>query len=421
MRGECAGIIAVAALSLSPATAGAATARVDRDEDPETGDVEVTASVEDTHREANDLLIRYRDTGREMVVTVRERGRRPLMAGKGCTGRSTFEVRCRGLDGVFVDAGGGTDRVECVGDYVLIHGGRGDDRLTSKGCGADLVGGRGEDVLLGDRYGQWLVGGPGRDVLHGRGGDDMLKGDGRRRGFAPDVIHGGPGRDLASSDERTRPVRVDLGRGTGPEGDRLRGIEDVAGSRGNDTLIGDGGSNRLQGGWGDDRLVGRAGEDVLDGGQGTPEYSDTSDGFADHFDCGPGRDVVRFPELGLLPANCELMADPEDLDFHLVATFPRAFGGRRILVPAVCTFDIEKCRRRAIVTTAGRKLGRSRSVETSRGLVWLTVKLKRRLPRRARVVIEISGQDYDSFNSGGWYRVVPFEWRIACRGSPDCR
>ena len=45
--------------------------------------------------------------------------------------------------------------------------------------------------------------------------------------------------------------------------DSLPSIENLTGSRFDDTLYGDGGSNVLRGGPGHDRLVGRGGDDAL--------------------------------------------------------------------------------------------------------------------------------------------------------------
>ena len=70
--------------------------------------------------------------------------------------------------------------------------------------------------------------------------------------------------------------------------DTLVGIEDLAGSSFDDTLIGNSDANRLFGGAGNDVLVGSSG-DILDGGAGndTASYADTFGVTADLAASGP--------------------------------------------------------------------------------------------------------------------------------------
>lgn len=426
MSGRSAVAAVVAVLLLTPATAHGSTVKVGRFTDPDTGDVYYPLAIEDRRGDANRLSVHYEYDSTHVLVVVRERGRAPLIAGKGCAKRAAQEVRCRGdITSVFVGAGGGRDRVRCDGEAVLIYGEGGADRLMAGGCGSDLVGGPGDDVLVGDRRWQWLVGGGGGDVLRGRGGDDRLKGDGHRSSRGADLLDGGAGSDTASWDERTTGIRVELANGTGPEGDRLRDVEELSGTRGDDVLIGDAGRNRLRGSYGHDRLVGRGGRDTLNGGTDTHEFAEGRDRSRDSFSCGEGRDIVRYPETALIPPSCERMFDFEGLDFFVLPIFPRPAGKRQIEVHAVCDPTIERCRHRAVVSSEGVELGRSRVVESDRFVVWLKVPLDRRLPARARVKIEITGQVYDPFEADEgedpWFDRVPFVWRVRCRGGPDCR
>ncbi|MDB5432159.1 MAG: hypothetical protein JWP35_3275 [Caulobacter sp.] len=144
------------------------------------------------------------------------------------------------------------------------------DTLTGT-AGADTLSGlNGDDILSGLGGNDNLYGGAGNDVLKGGAGDDMLA--------------GGLGVDTADYSElRTVGVTIDLslntgGQDTGGGGfDTFANIENLVGSRVDDSLTGDGGANVLRGqagndhlfgGGGDDFLYGDAGDDALDGGAG---------------------------------------------------------------------------------------------------------------------------------------------------------
>lgn len=155
-------------------------------------------------------------------------------------------------------------------------GGDGDDRLA---------GGTGWDGLQGGAGSDRLDGRAGNDDLYGGAGDDTLIG-----GAGADHLDGGDGSDTASYESATARVGVDLKSAAGNSGDAAGdsfvSIENIAGSRYDDTLYGDdkanvvtagsgtdlvfgrGGDDRLSGGSGDDVLNGGSGKDVLDGGSG---------------------------------------------------------------------------------------------------------------------------------------------------------
>ncbi|OWJ68746.1 calcium-binding protein [Inquilinus limosus] len=137
---------------------------------------------------------------------------------------------------------------------------------------ANVVGSNYDDSLTGDVESNKLVGLDGTDILNGGDGDDLLIG-----GNGADKLDGGAGIDTANYQLSTSAVTVNLASGTGAggeaEGDTLANIENVVGSRSNDTLIGNAGANTLQGGDGNDVLQGGAGADRLDGGAGVDTAS----------------------------------------------------------------------------------------------------------------------------------------------------
>ena len=202
--------------------------------------------------------------------------------------------------------GPGDDRLYGGGDADTVGGGPGRDLLTGDvgadtlagGDGGDVLrGGAGDDEIRGGPDDDWLFGGGGRDRLHGDEGDDGLADQDTSSAPDQDLLDGGPGRrDLVTYAGRTARVVADLNALTGGqrgEIDRLSGIEDLTGGRGNDLLAGDDRPNRLTGGPGVDVLSGRGGDDVA--------Y-----GAGDRVRCGPGSDTVLEAGTGPRPArDCE--------------------------------------------------------------------------------------------------------------------
>jgi serralysin len=127
------------------------------------------------------------------------------------------------------------------------------------------------------------------DHIYAGGGNDIIKGGG-----GADVIDGGEGRDGVSYEDSDTGVQVSLvigkGQGGTAEGDTLKSIEDVYGSKFDDTLVGNGGDNLLSGGDGNDVLKGGGGTDVLKGGAGDDTM--TIDGVEDHAYGGDGNDTL---------------------------------------------------------------------------------------------------------------------------------
>jgi Ca2+-binding RTX toxin-like protein len=210
-----------------------------------------------------------------------------------------------GFDGDDEIYGGeGDDSIYGFADNDVLKGGGGADHLYG-GPGTDWAsyldaptgvtvslypwGGEGTGFAAGDTfdnienlsgsiYGDFLSGDDGVNTLAGQDGNDWLQGrDGADR------LEGGTGTyDTASYYVSPVGVFVSLVTGMGfnghAEGDRLNGIENLAGSGsrddllvGNDTgnsLWGNGGNDNLKGGGGVDVLSGALGDDTLDGGTG---------------------------------------------------------------------------------------------------------------------------------------------------------
>lgn len=178
-----------------------------------------------------------------------------------------------------------------VGDGAAnaLSGGTGDDRLVGKGGADRLDGGTGTDaadfsgnagavtadLAAGTASGgtslvaiEDLIGSAFDDVLNGDAGNNRLTG-----GAGADLLNGRDGFDIADYSGSATAVQVDLAlsvqTGTGEAaGDRLTGIEAIAGSAFADTLAGTAAAEALYGGAGADRLDGRGGDDLLEGGGG---------------------------------------------------------------------------------------------------------------------------------------------------------
>ena len=139
------------------------------------------------------------------------------------------------------------------------------------------------DELEGDGFANVLFAAGGNDRLFGGGSDTLKGGDGDDllNGAGTDFLDGGGGSDTVSYQFAPFFVVADLARGRGffsdAQGDTFVGIENLAGSDGNDDLTGNDGNNDLfglrgqdsiHGLGGNDTIVGGADRDNLDGGSG---------------------------------------------------------------------------------------------------------------------------------------------------------
>ena len=137
------------------------------------------------------------------------------------------------------------------------------------------------DILIGTSGGQ-------ANVLNGGGGNDTLNG-----GSGADTLIGGAGSDTAEYSGSNNAVNVRIYQNIGlrgeASGDVLQSIENLIGSRFDDTLIGEsnGQANRIAGGDGDDFINTGSGADILVGGDG-----------ADTLQGGTGADLFEFSRDG---------------------------------------------------------------------------------------------------------------------------
>ena len=141
----------------------------------------------------------------------------------------------------------------------------------------NIIGSKFSDGLRGSDFANVLKGGGGFDQLFGEGGNDRLfggaDGDELYGGAGADRLNGGAGTDVVVYNDSAVGVRVVLGKngaetiGKGGEaaGDRIKQVENIAGSYHDDVLVGNNLANRLQGAFGNDTLNGRDGSDLLIG------------------------------------------------------------------------------------------------------------------------------------------------------------
>jgi Ca2+-binding RTX toxin-like protein/carbon monoxide dehydrogenase subunit G len=127
----------------------------------------------------------------------------------------------------------------------------------------NVTGSNYNDTLTGDTNDNTLTGGAGNDTLVGGAGNDALIG-----GAGNDTLVGGTGIDTADYSSATNGVTVNLSISAAQDTihagtDTLSGIENVAGSRYNDTLTGDSNDNVITGGLGNDTLSGGSGSDTF--------------------------------------------------------------------------------------------------------------------------------------------------------------
>lgn len=127
--------------------------------------------------------------------------------------------------------------------------------------GNRISGTKKSDLINGLGGNDTLDGGDGADVLFGGVGDDILIG-----GLGSDTLYGGTGIDLADFSSSSNALNINLlsGTATGQGNDRLFDIENIVGSRFNDTIVGNDVTNVIRGGRGNDVIDGGGGLDWAD-------------------------------------------------------------------------------------------------------------------------------------------------------------
>ncbi|MGZ8567500.1 MAG: calcium-binding protein [Actinomycetota bacterium] len=160
---------------------------------------------------------------------------------------------------------------KCFGKKATIVGTANADTLKGTPKDDVIVGLGRNDTIKGRGGDDTICGGDGRDTIISGAGDDRLFGD-----AGSDGINGGAGVDTADFSSSSVGVDADLSQGmaTGAGSDTLAGVENLVGSRFDDTLVGDDGDNSLSGGDGFDLLAGLLGDDQLDGGAGDFDIAD---------------------------------------------------------------------------------------------------------------------------------------------------
>ncbi len=206
-----------------------------------------------------------------------------------------------GLGADLVDGGGGFDYV----DYSHAQGGgvivnlalsqaiEADGSIDTLTGIENVKGSQGDDNLTGDMSGNSLYGGDGSDIFRGNAGNDLYYGEGGNDYFfadqGSDGVDGGAGIDnISYIFSLTGSVTVNLTTGQAYEADgsvdTISSIENITGSRYNDSLIGNSSANLIWGflgndiidaGTGDDYIYAGLGSDIIDGGVG----NDTIDYF----------------------------------------------------------------------------------------------------------------------------------------------
>jgi Ca2+-binding RTX toxin-like protein len=222
------------------------------------------------------------------------------------TGSAFNDVLVGGAGANILLGGAGTDTIIGGAGADVVNGGDGSDTADYSGSSAavnvnlftgvatggdaqgdtlssieNLTGSNFNDILIGDAAINILTGGKGNDVLAGGAGADTLV--------------GGDGVDTADYSSSQGCVTVNLlagvGKGCDAEGDKLVSIENVIGSKYNDTLTGDAGANSLFGGLGNDHFYGSGGGDRFDGGAGKDwiDYRNSSAGVNVNLVTGAGQ------------------------------------------------------------------------------------------------------------------------------------
>lgn len=163
-----------------------------------------------------------------------------------------------------LDGGNGVDTTE----YVSSDAGVNVNLSTGIGAGGDAEGDTisGVENVIGSKFNDILTGNAAANIISGGAGNDILVGS-----AGSDTMIGGDGIDTLDYSALASCVTVNLGAGTATshnKADKLESLENVIGTKYNDTITGDAGANIVSAGDGKDRFVGSGGGDSFDGGAG---------------------------------------------------------------------------------------------------------------------------------------------------------
>ncbi|WP_193166298.1 beta strand repeat-containing protein [Microbulbifer hainanensis] len=204
-----------------------------------------------------------------------------------------------------IDGGAGTNTLSGTSANNTL------DFRTTELLNIDLIdGGAGNDTIYGSAAADVIVGGVGSDKVYGEAGDDVFKLTAGDTGF--DTFRGGEGTDTlqgTSGDDVFRfsvfagEASVEIIDGLGGS-DRilgtsanntldfsateLRGIAEIDGAEGNDSIYGSSQADTIVGGTGSDYLVGNDGDDVF--------LITVGDSGADKYSGGNGTDQLQGTE-----------------------------------------------------------------------------------------------------------------------------
>ncbi|MBF2002604.1 MAG: hypothetical protein IGS38_18005 [Synechococcales cyanobacterium M58_A2018_015] len=212
-------------------------------------------------------------------------------------------------------------------------------------------------IFTGDDNDNVLIGSTENDRLFGLGGNDVLDG-----GLGIDQFDGGEGFDTVTYDSFTDGIIAHLQTGSvsfvlGQPSESLISIENLIGSRGNDSITGSSGNDTFSGNAGRDSLFGRDGVDVLDGGDGDDVVSgdkgdDTMLGGAgddrllwidgdgsDIISGGAGNDTVQFTGATTFAPNGGTKPGDDILTLGLDFNTSKVLLKRTSLGPVTLTLD----------------------------------------------------------------------------------
>lgn len=209
--------------------------------------------------------------GGEGNDTIVGRGGDDLLAGdqgkdKVAGGAGAFDFLVGGPGGDTLSGGAG---IGDMGGYLGAPGpvmvdlaagtGTGDGSDTLTGV-EDVDGSRFDDVISGNTASNFLFGEAGNDTLSAGDGDF----DGLIGGDGDDTLDGGAGEDFASFFSSAGvTVNLTTGEASGEGTDTLANIEDVEGSRHDDSLTGNAGPNVFWPALGNDTIDGSTGTDTV--------------------------------------------------------------------------------------------------------------------------------------------------------------